>query len=490
MSYTKICIVLITSLVVLSTACNKTLKQDENHGTKEVVLKKVKIYTTNDSLNYRITKTGTETFEAFNQPVETQTCVFVYPDQEHQTFLGIGGSITDASAEVFAQLSPEQQQELLTAYFDAENGNGYSIIRTNMNSCDFSSDSYTYIKEGDNTLQTFDIGHDKKFKIPFIKKAIKKTNGKAHFYFSPWSPPAFMKDNNDMLHGGKLKPKFYQTWADYYVKFIQAYEKEGIPVWGLTIQNEPMAKQIWESCIYTADAERDFLKNYLGPTLHKNSFQDKKIIVWDHNRDLMTQRADVILNDPEASKYVWGLGFHWYEDWSGGKPMFENVGIVNQNYPDKNLIFTEGCAESFDANHYYSWSNAKQYATSMIHDFNNGTVAWTDWNILLDQQGGPNHVKNFCFAPVHADLKSKELIFTPAYYAIGHFSKFIQPGAKRITTSVSRSSLMSTSFKNPDDTIVTIVLNNSEEPVKYFLTINRKSSEIIIAPNTIQTLVY
>jgi len=490
MSFTKICIVLIASSVVLLTACNKTVKQDENQGTKEVVLKKVNIYTTNDSLNYKITNNGTGTFEAFNQPVETQTCVFVYPNQEHQTFMGIGGAITDASAEVFAQLSPEQQQELLTAYFDAEKGIGYTVIRTNMNSCDFSSDSYTYIKEGDNTLQTFDIGHDKKFKIPFIKKAIKKTNGKAHFYFSPWSPPAFMKDNNDMLHGGKLKPEYYQTWADYYVKFIQAYEKEGIPVWGLTIQNEPMAKQIWESCIYTADAERDFLKNYLGPTLHKNSFQDKKIIVWDHNRDLITQRADVILNDPEASKFVWGVGFHWYEDWSGGKPMFENVGIVNQNYPDKNLIFTEGCVESFDSNKYYSWSNAKEYATSMIYDFNNGTVAWTDWNILLDQQGGPNHVGNFCFAPIHADLNTKQIIYTPAYYAIGHFSKFIKPGAKRITTSVSRSSLLSTSFKNHDGSIATIVLNNTNEAIKYYLTINGKACEIEIVPNAIQTLVY
>ena len=155
-----------------------------------------------------------------------------------------------------------------------------------------------------------------------------------------------MKDNNDMLHGGKLKPEFYQTWADYYVKFIKAYEKAGIPVWGLTIQNEPMATQRWESCIYTADDERDFLKNFLGPTIQKAGLGDKKIIVWDHNRDLMVQRANVIFGDPEASKYAWGMGFHWYESWSGGDKMFDNVKLVHEAYPDKNLMFTEGCPES------------------------------------------------------------------------------------------------------------------------------------------------
>ena len=128
---------------------------------------------------------------------------------------------------------------------------------------------YTYVTDGDKELKSFNVAHDEKYKNSTDQKAMEAAGGKLNLFVSPWSPPAWMKDNNDMLHGGKLKPEFYDSWANYYVKFIQAYEKEGIPVWGLTVQNEPMAKQTWESCMYTADEERNFIKNNLGPTLQK-----------------------------------------------------------------------------------------------------------------------------------------------------------------------------------------------------------------------------
>lgn len=452
--------------------------------------KTVVVYTSADSTNLRITNTDNLKFSILKQPFETQTCVFVDPNKTFQTFLGIGGAITDASAEVFAKLSKEKQQEFLNAYYSKDKGIGYSLIRTNIHSCDFSSDMYTYVAEGDKELNTFSIEHDKKFKIPLIKKATETAGGKMTLYASPWSPPAFMKDTKDMLKGGKLLPEFYQSWANYYVKFINSYQKEGIPVWGLTVQNEPMAKQTWESCIYTAEEERDFLKNYLGPTLSKAGLGDKKITVWDHNRDLMTQRATTILDDPEANKYVWGVGFHWYESWSGGDPMFENVGAVKEMYPNKNLLFTEGCNEKFDANKYQLWKNGERYGKSMINDFNNGTVGWTDWNILLDEKGGPNHVGNFCFAPIHADTKTGELIYTPSYYFIGHFSKFIGKDAKRISSVTSRSQLLSTSFLNEDGKVITIVMNQSNKKVTYNLCIGTNATEVTILPHAIQTLVY
>ena len=188
----------------------------------------------------------------------------------------------------------------MQAYYDTAKGIGYTIARTNMNSCDFSSDMYTYVKEGDKELKSFNIAHDERFKIPLIKKAMEITGGKLNLFVSPWSPPAWMKDNNDMLQGGKLKPEFYESWANYYIKYIHALEKEGIPVWGLTVQNEPMSTQRWESCIYTATEERDFIKNYLGPALQKNNLSDKKLIAWDHNRDWLYQRASTLLNDAEA----------------------------------------------------------------------------------------------------------------------------------------------------------------------------------------------
>lgn len=311
--------------------------------------------------------------------------------------------------------------------------------------------------------------------------------GKLTLFVSPWSPPAWMKDNDNMLQGGKLKQELAQSWADYYVKFIKTYQSQGIPIWGLSVQNEPMAKQRWESCIYTAEDERDFIKNHLGPTLQKAGLGDKKLIAWDHNRDLMYQRASVILNDAAAAKYVWGIGFHWYETWTGGPMQFDNLKMVSQAFPAKSLIFTEGCQEKFDLDSVNNWSLGEKYGYSMINDFNNGTVAWTDWNILLDERGGPNHVGNFCFAPVHADTKNGKLIYTNAYYYIGHFSKFIHPGAKRISSSSSRAALQTTAFKNVDGSIVVVVMNTTDKKLSYQIWLNGQGAETESLPNSINT---
>lgn len=450
----------------------------------------IQVYTTAENTDLRLSPTNSLHFIPSQQAVESEISIFVNPTQSYQNFMGIGGAITDASAEVFAKLSPTKQSELLNAYYNKETGIGYSLLRTSIHSSDFSSGSYIYIEEGDKELNTFSIDHDKQFRIPMIKRAIQSAGGNLLLYASPWSPPAFMKSNSTMTQGGTLLPEFYQAWANYYVKFVNAYEKEGIPIWGITIQNEPMATQKWESCLFTAVAERDFLKNYLGPTMQKEGLGAKKIVIWDHNRDLMYQRANVIYDDPEASKYAWGMGFHWYETWSGGDPMFDNVRKVHEAYPSKNLLFTEGCVERFDAKKYQFWGNAERYGSSMINDFNNGTVGWTDWNILLDENGGPNHKGNFCFAPIHADSKTGELIYTPSYYYIGHFSKFIQPNAKRIVTASSRSNLLSTTFKNVDGTLVTVVMNQSDDKLKYNLIVGDKKTVIEIQAHAIQTLVY
>lgn len=452
--------------------------------------KQVTVYTTADKTKLRISPTDTLSFKAVGQPKETQICVFVDPARQFQTFLGIGGALTDASAETFALLPKEKQREFLDAHFDEERGIGYKLARTNIHSCDFSSGVYTYVDEGDKGLKSFSIDHDRKYRIPFIKEALTTARGKLNIFASPWSPPAFMKDNNDILHGGKLKPEFYQSWANYYTKFIKAYQKEGIPIWGLSIQNEPMATQRWESCIYSAEEERDFLKNHLGPTLKREGLADKKVIAWDHNRDLIFQRASTILADPQAAKFVWGIGFHWYEPWSGGEPMFDNVRLVNETFPDKPLIFTEGCVDSFNPQKLGEWKFGEQYGRSMINDFNSGTVGWTDWNILLDEKGGPNHVANFCFAPVHANTKTGELTYLSSYYYIGHFSKFIQPGARRIASSPSRSQLLSTAFLNPDGKVTVVVMNPTEKQASYWLWVSGNAAEVNSLPHSIQTLVF
>lgn len=454
-----------------------------------VASKKITIYSTVKGSDKPMQQTEVLTFKTLKQPVETQTLVFVDPSKTFQTFIGVGGAITDASAEVFAKLPKATQQEFLTAYYDKNKGIGYTIARTNINSCDFSSDSYTYVAENDKALKTFDIAHDCKFKIPLIKQATAAAGGKINLFASPWSPPAWMKTNNNMLKGGSLLPAYNQSWANYYVKFVQAYEKEGMPIWGLSVQNEPMATQRWESCLYTAEEERDFIKNFLGPTLHKNNMASKKLIGWDHNRDLIYQRASTLLADPQAAKYLWGIGFHWYETWTGSAQNFDNLKRVKEAFPDKELIFTEGCIEKFSFDRINDWTLGERYGLSMINDFNAGTAAWTDWNILLDENGGPNHVGNFCFAPIHADTKTGKLLYTNSFYYIGHFSKFIKPGAKRIISSPSRSMLISTAFKNPDGSIVVVVMNNTDQKLPYNLWVQGNAAETVSMPHSISTLI-
>lgn len=482
--------VVFCALLSFSLSCSAPVEPaTDNRPVFSLAGKRVWVYTTADSSNYRLALIDTALFESHGQPVETETCVFVNPEKTFQTLLGIGGALTDAAAETFAKLPEGKQRELLRAYFDPKEGIGYTLGRTHINSCDFSTASYTYVKDGDKELESFDISPDKQYRIPLIKKSIEAAGGKLTLYVSPWSPPAFMKDNNNMLKGGKLLQNYKQSWADYYVKFIKAYEAEQIPVWGLTVQNEPMATQKWESCIYTAEEERDFIKEFLGPTLQKSGLQEKKLIAWDHNRDLIYQRAFTLLSDKEASKYLWGIGFHWYEDWSGGDQVYDNVLRVKENWNNINLLFTEGCNSPFDLARLSDWKLGERYGKSMIQDFNAGAVGWTDWNILLDEKGGPNHVKNFCFAPVHALTQTGELVYTNSFYYIGHFSKFIRPGAKRVQTAPSRSNLISTAFLNTDGSLVIVVMNQTAKTLPYFLWIDNQAVKTQALPHSISTFI-
>jgi glucosylceramidase len=484
-------ILLCTSAIFLF-ACNNLEKQNDLTTVAKSFStegKKVIVYTTADSTQYRLTVTDTLTFSDFDQPLESQAFILVDPSHSFQTFTGIGGALTDAAAETFFKLPAAKQSELMQAYYDTAKGIGYTIARTNMNSCDFSSDIYTYVNEGDKDLTSFNIAHDEKFKIPLIKKAMQAAGGKINLFISPWSPPAWMKDNNDMLHGGKLKPDFYDAWANYYIKYIQALQKDSIPVWGLSVQNEPMATQRWESCVYTAEEERDFIKNHLGPALQKNNLADKKLIAWDHNRDLLYQRASTLLNDAETAKYIWGIGFHWYEKGNGGA-QFGNLKLVAESFPGKNLLLTEGGNGDFNMQNYNSWILGENYGLNMINDFNNGTVAWTDWNIILDENGGPNHVGNFSFAPIHARTTEGTLDYMNSYYYIGHFSKFIRPGAKRIISSTNRIQLLTTAFMNENGKLAVIVMNPGAEKYPYRMYLGKKAVELTSLPHSIATLVF
>jgi len=442
------------------------------------------IYVTAENTDNRLTKTGHLELTAGPVPDEKRVCLFLNPAKTFQTIMGIGGALTDASAETFYKLPLARQQEILTAYFDPQKGIGYTLGRTHIHSCDFSSESYTYVSPYDTNLDTFNVAHDLTYRIPFIKAALAVAGTNFTLFASPWSPPAWMKDNNNMLHGGKLKPEFYSAWANYFCRFIQAYASNGIPIWGVTVQNEPMANQTWESCNYTAWEERDFVKNNLGPALQSAGLGDKKIIIWDHNRNFMYQWASVILDDPDAAKYVWGIGYHWYVE-----DNFDNVKQVAEAYPDKHIIFTEGCNGPFDMKKINDWQWGETYAQSMIHDFNNGTEGWTDWNVLLDEKGGPNHVQNYCFAPIHADTKTGNLTYMNSYYYIGHFSKFVRPGARRISSSSTTGKLQVAAFVNADGSTVAVILNNTSLEQPFSLWVGDKSAKSTSPAHSIMTVV-
>jgi glucosylceramidase len=471
---------LLAALLVTTTAVS----------SQSVVGKRAVVYTTADSTSLRLTPADTLVFQEAAPTTEAEVYVFVDPRHTFQTMIGVGGALTDAAAETFAKLPVARQAQLLEAYYSPERGIGYTLARTNINSCDFSSESYTYVAEGDKDLRTFDIAHDLRYKIPLITRAMAASGHRLKLFASPWSPPAYMKDNDDMLHGGHLRPEYAAAWALYYAKFVQSYRRAGVPVWGITIQNEPMAKQTWESCIYQPEDERDFLRDHLGPVMAQQGLRDVNIIVWDHNRDLIVQRALTIFGDTAAARYAWGTGFHWYEDWSGGTQMYDNVALVQRLFPTKHLLFTEGTPANFDSTGYGRWTLGEAYGRSMIHDFNSGAEGWTDWNILLDEKGGPNHVGNYCFAPIHADTRTGALIYTNSYYYIGHFSKFIRPGARRIVAAPSRSMLLATAFVNQGGTVAVVVMNQTGRSGSYHLRIGSADVTVRSPAHSIQTVVF
>ncbi len=400
-----------------------------------------------------------------------------------QTMVGFGGAFTEAAAYTLSKMPRHLREEALRAYFDPKEGLNYNLGRVHINSCDFALENYDYVKEGDTSLESFDISREKKWVIPMIKDAEKIKGEKIDLLASPWSPPFWMKTNKKMNNGGKLLNEYKDVWAKYYVKFIEAYYEEQLNIFAVSVQNEPAAVQTWDSCEYTAEEERDFVKNHLGPTIKNSDFSEVGIIIWDHNRDVLVERASTVLNDPEANQYVWGTGIHWYVS-----EAFENLSTVHHKFPDKHILFTEGTIEG--GVQPGSFETGERYARNMIGDIANYCEGYIDWNLVLDEQGGPNHVGNYCDAPIIADTVKKELRYNTSYYAIKHFSKHVQVGAKRVASTLNNDALKQVVFVNPDKSIVVVVQNETEDDQRirievpkqkaYHTKINKRSISTII----------
>lgn len=404
--------------------------------------------------------------------------IFLDPTITKQTIIGFGGAFTEASAYNLSRISKENRKKAIEAYFDPEKGIGYTIGRVSIHGCDFSLGSYLYIDDYDNTLDSFDVSRDQPI-IDLINDSSKIAHQNIQILASPWTPPFWMKDNHSPIRGGHLLPEFYPTWAKYYVKFIDAYQKKGVDIFALTVQNEPAAVQRWDSCIYSAEQERDFVKT-LGPVL-KASYPDVKLLIWDHNRDVMVERAKVVYDDQEASKYVWGTAFHWYDN-----EQFQNVAKHQELFPDKHLLFTEGCQEN--GPHFNEYPVGERYGRNMINDLRNYTEGYIDWNLFLDDTGGPNHVNNLCSSPAMLKIFHEELVLNPSYYYVGQFSKYIKPGAKQIASSGTRE-VIYVAFMNPDGSYVVVVQNEQEVDINIQFDLNGKTYTKGILAHSINTFI-
>ena len=406
----------------------------------------------------------------------------VYPDCPGQTFRGFGGAFTEAAGWSWLRLNQEDQEAFLACCFGAD-GLRYTMGRVHMNSCDFSLSSYACADcEADLEAGLFSLERDERYLIPFIQAAQRVAGRPIGLLLSPWSPPAFMKSNRDMNRGGMLLPAFWGKWAACIARFAAEYRAAGCGVRMVSVQNEPAATQLWESCRYTGEAEGRFAAEYLRPALDKAGLRDVGILVWDHNKERLYRRACETMAAAGDGSAIAGFAFHWYAG-----DHFAALPLVRGRWPDKELWFTEGCVEYSRFREASGPEKARGYAHDIIGNLENGANASLDWNLLLDEKGGPNHAGNYCEAPVM--LRGGSFVKNPTYYAIGHFSRYICPGAVRLNHSVYDSRLECVAFRNPDGGRVAVILNRALEKRTIWVTEDGETGATVsIAPGQLMTL--
>lgn len=418
----------------------------------------------------------------------------IYDDVEYQEILGFGGAFTESSALNLRLVSREMREKVLELYFDPEKGIGYNFCRSTINSCDFSEEPYSYDDVRDDfALAHFDIAHDRENILSMIKEAMDIAEDLVIFA-SPWSPPAWMKTNGKMAKGGKLREDCREVWAEYVARFIQEYQKEGVFIWGVTVQNEAKAEQGWESCVYTAGEERDYVTGYLKPTFERMGLGDRKILFWDHNKERVVDRAKETLCSQRARCCFDGIAVHWY---SGDH--FSALDVTHRLFPEKYLIASEQCSGKGRR----AEQSGERYAHDMIGDLNNWVNAWVDWNMFLNEDGGPSHWldeqrregrdQNKIWvgeSPIVYDREKEELDIRSSYYYMGHFSKYIRRGAKRIGYSIFDSALEACAFRNRDGSIVCVVLNKTETDKEFALRYRQEIADVKVKAHSIVTFVF
>jgi glucosylceramidase len=492
--------------------------------------------------------------------------ITIYPATIKQEIYGIGSSFTESSAFVLAHLDEELRAEVMEKIF-GDKGANFSLARTHIGSCDFSVEGkYSYLdNEGDTGLLGFSIDPDKegfdprKYPgiqdssydlLPMINQAIeiksKQSDNDLRIIASAWTAPSWMKDiedwymkgtpeNNFQGTGGKLKPEYEETYADYLIRYLEEYKSEGVDIWGITPVNEPHGNDgNWESMHFTPESQNQFIKTYLGPKLVQGGFEDVKLFIYDQNRDNLEKWTDVILGDEETAHYVYGTAVHWY---SSTYKVYEDVfESVNATFPQHAIVHTEGCIDNLgidapggildperykEENWFYDdsfWWNGNatdwaysatwggvipedhpiytpvhRYARDIIVGIDHWLRGWIDWNVVLDRRGGPNHVGNYCGAPIMIDLDSKYIYYTPIYYILKQFSRTIRPGDKAVQTDkvldgLDNDALHACATINDSNVLTIQLLNTTKLPLTYSLQIDDQYASITMDPNAVQTV--
>ncbi len=409
----------------------------------------------------------------------------IYPEVTYQTVMGFGGAFTEAAAYCYAALSPEEKERLLRAYF-SEDGLGYRICRTHINSCDFALDRYVYVEDGDTELKTFSIQRDAKYIIPFIKDAMRYTGEGMTLFASPWTAPHWMKTNGSMIAGGKVKPEYRDVWANYYCKYIRAFEEQGITISAITVQNEPKAIQTWESLEYTGEEEGLFIRDHLYPALKANGLSHIKILVWDHNKERVYDRARDIFSVPGVRELVWGIGFHWY---SGSH--YDALDVTHTAFPEKVLWETEYCKVLDPKYENFGFDdNPLSYGEELHGNFMHGMQASVDWNLMLDYKGGPYHDRQSgCKAPVMVDTEKGCFVYSDIYFNLWHFAHFIKVGAVRVGSSSFDKDVLFSAYQNPDGQLVAVAINQGKAAVSARIRLGKETAPVALPPKSISTFV-
>ncbi|XP_067952151.1 putative glucosylceramidase 4 [Watersipora subatra] len=417
----------------------------------------------------------------------------------YQSIIGFGGAMTDSAGVNIMSLSENASDNLLRSYYSSQ-GLEYTLTRVPVACTDFSVRNYTYDDVDDDVeLKHFALAsEDLTMKIPLIKQAQKMSNRTINLFSTPFGAPYWMKRSGSMTHGGFLKGDpggtYYKAYANYYVKFLEAYKDNGIEFWGLTPQNEPIFGLLGVvgslSTGFTASQQRDTIAMDLGPALEAAGFGHLKLMIYDENTFYPEKWASKVYGDSVAKDYVSGLALHDYLNYLSG---YEVITKTHEVAPDKFILSTESCIRPPKGTlpvELGSWERGEDYFNDIVKVMQNWVTGWTDWNIALDMSGGPSWANSAVDSPIIVNSDSDEFYKQPMYYAMGHFSKWVVPDSIRQEMTLEGTEIDGVAFTTPDDNSVIILYNamDIEEVIK--VTDGEKSFSVTVKARSFNTLIY